>query len=388
MAIQILQYPASCSLAQSPIAFTVKESDTGVIASSSFQYIAELYYWTGSESDSGSFSDFTLAKYPNTNLAGIFDVSKIINSTLQDVLQEQSSSMQYFKADFYHQYVSASTFVTSSHIETGIYRAIDGYSIFQEEVTQSLEDKTPHWPLMTDGPTSQSIFDVNTGRMGVYVGSGAGTPATNVYYVGSEGETQSYTVSSTANTTGQISSFPIGYGDADFPLTSEHSWYTIQARNGTTPLGSPIYFDVDCEKKYENIRIKWKNRYGQFDFLNFNLVSEKSFSTDIKTFQQQLGTWGDTSLRYNNYDSSTQNYSAVSTQTIKVNSDWLAEEYNDILKQLMVSDEIYWIYNESSGDLRPITIKTNSITFKTNVKDKLIQYAFDFEYGQSYKLIF
>jgi hypothetical protein len=53
----------------------------------------------------------------------------------------------------------------------------------------------------------------------------------------------------------------------------------------------------------------------------------------------------------------------------------------------MVSDEIYWIYNESSGDLRPITIKTNSITFKTHVVDKLIQYSFDFEFGQNYKLI-
>jgi hypothetical protein len=53
----------------------------------------------------------------------------------------------------------------------------------------------------------------------------------------------------------------------------------------------------------------------------------------------------------------------------------------------MVSDEIYWIYDETSGDLRPITIQTNSITFKTNVVDKLIQYSFDFQFGQAYKLV-
>ena len=64
MAIEILQLPASCSLAQSPIVCAVSESNSGVIASSSFQYIAELYYWTGSVNDSGSLSDFTLAKYP------------------------------------------------------------------------------------------------------------------------------------------------------------------------------------------------------------------------------------------------------------------------------------------------------------------------------------
>jgi len=56
MAIEFLQLPASCSLAQSPIICAVSESNSGSIASSSFQYIAELYYWTGSESDSGSLS--------------------------------------------------------------------------------------------------------------------------------------------------------------------------------------------------------------------------------------------------------------------------------------------------------------------------------------------
>jgi hypothetical protein len=388
MAIEILQYPASCSLAQSPIAFTVKEAETGSVASSSFQYVAELYYWTGSESDSGSFSDFTLAKYPNTELAGIFDVSKIINSTLQDVAQETTSSVQLFKVDFYHQYVSASTFVTSSHVETGIYKAIDGYSVFQEEVTQSLETKTPHWPIMSDGPATQSYFSTNSGRMSVWKGTGLDNYATEWAITGSDNTSFGLAISSSGESTDLITNFPIGPNQSDWQLDDNLPYFTVQAKNGNDYLGTPIRFNYECEKKYPNVRIKWKNRFGQFDYLNFNLVSEESFTTDIKTFQKQLGTWTEDSLRYNNYDSSTQNYSAVSTQTIKVNSDWLAEEYNDILKQLMVSDEIYWIYDETSLDLRPITIKTNSITFKTNVKDKLIQYAFDFEYGQSYKLIF
>ena len=32
-------------------------------------------------------------------------------------------------------------------------------------------------------------------------------------------------------------------------------------------------------------------------------------------------------------------------------------------------------------------ITTNNIVFKTGVNDKLIQYQFDFDWGQSYKLI-
>ena len=387
MAIQILQYPASCSLAQSPIVFAVSESLSGSVASSSFQYIAELWYWTGSTNNSSSIAQFTLAKYPNQSLSGIFDFGKIINSTLQDPLEANPSDVKFFKGEFYHQYISASAFVTSSRVGTGVYRAIDGYAIYQEPITQSLDVKTPHWPIMSDGPATQSAFSDNLGKMGVWVGQGFSNAANYIEYVGSNGQTALVALSGTASTDGQINGFPIGLGEVTNPISSSVDFYTVQAYEDLLALGTPIRFNVECKKKYPNVRIKWKNRYGQFDFLNFNLVSRESFNTQIRTFQQQIGSWESPTLSYNNYDSATQNYSADSTQTLTVNSDWLSEDYNEILKQLMVSDEIYQIYDESSGDLRPITIQTNSITFKTNVVDKLIQYSFDFQFGQAYKLV-
>jgi hypothetical protein len=53
----------------------------------------------------------------------------------------------------------------------------------------------------------------------------------------------------------------------------------------------------------------------------------------------------------------------------------------------MVSDEIYYVTTESNDNLTPITIDTDTIDFKTKAVDKLIQYSFDFRYGQGYKLI-
>ena len=386
MAIEILQLPASCSLAQSPIVCAVSESNSGVIASSSFQYIAELYYWTGSVNDSGSLSDFTLAKYPNESLSGIFDFSKIINSTLEDSIEENPSNVIFFKADLYHQYISASTFYTSSHVETGVYKAIDGYGVFQEPIGQDIQNKTPHWPIMSDGPSVQTSFDGNVGRMGIFAWSGSGDIPDAVLYTGGI-QSSSFAITGSESTDGQIATFPIGNGEFDFPLSSSYDSFTVTPLKLGSEIGDSIQFNIECEKKYPNVRIKWKNRFGQFDFLNFNLVSREGFNTQIRTFQRQVGSWSSPTLSYNNYDSSTQNYSTDSTQNLTVNSDWLSEDYNDILKQLMVSDEVYWIYDETSGDLRPITIKTNSITFKTNVVDKLIQYSFDFEWGQNYKLI-
>ena len=387
MAIEFLQYPASCSLAQSPIVCAVSESVSGSIASSSFQYIGELYYWTGSVNQSGSLPQFTLAKFPNTSLSGIFDFSKIINSTLEEPIEANPSNVVFLKGDFYHQYISASAFVTSSHVETGIYKAIDGYALYQEPITQSIADKTPYWPMMTDGPATQSVYDNNKGQMGAFVGDIGDDIATQIIYSGSNDTINTVALPNSANTSGQIANFPIGIEESNFPLSGDLEWYTVQAKTTTTLLGSPIRFEVICEKKYPNVRLKWKNRFGQFDFHNFNLVSREAFSTRIKTFQRQIGSWAQPTLSYENYDSATQNYSADSTQTLTVNSDYITEDYNEILKQLLVSDEIYWMYDEAGDDLRPITITTNSINFKTNVVDKLIQYSFDFQYGQAYKLI-
>ena len=60
MSLSITQNPSSVALAQSPTAFSVFESSAPLRASSSFQYLSELYYWTGSLTESGSTSQYTL----------------------------------------------------------------------------------------------------------------------------------------------------------------------------------------------------------------------------------------------------------------------------------------------------------------------------------------
>ena len=522
MSITISQTPSSASLAQSPIIFSVNETPTGSLLSSSFQYVAELTYWTGSVSASGS-ADYTLTKFANTSKYGIFDFSKIINSTLTEKLQENSSNVVYFKGDFYTQYIlSGSTqFTTGSHTLSGVYKAIDGYGIFPENITSSLDSKTPFFPFLTDGPQSQSIYNTDFGRMGVWVGDiGISNPISHIRY-NDLNETEYIAVTSSTDTSGQIQSIPIGYGETDFPLnvtnigssynicpvsssvsssivetqtTVSASFQTLPVVGGSPSMDyneptlltnaqtfesffntvSPIYawaadgaslyfasgsgqfpyaelrgstpisgitvaldntdfwkinapfdgqvldivfsnsseridnrftsssfstvntnvyaevgeclnFAVVCETKYPNVRVKWKNRFGQWDNFNFNMVSRESFSTTNRTYQPQLGSWDGTSLSYNNYDSSIENYVSDSSQTIQVNTDWIEEDYNDIFKQLLVSDEIYWIQNDGSS--KPLSITTSNLQFKTGVVDKLIRYTFDFALGQNFKLI-
>lgn len=406
MSLSILQYPASASLAQSPMVFSVFENTDAVI-SQSFQYYADLYYWTGSLNNSGSVAKYTLVKYPNESFVGMFDVSRIINSTLTDLAFANTSNVKYYAVDFYWQYPNVNNqFISGSHIKTGVYKALDGYGIFQEPINQQIVSKSVHWPIMSDGPVSQSFLQGTLGWMSTYVGDVGAPQPTRMVYSGSFGNA-SYNLNGNTSSSGQIAYFPIGTACDDWPLSQNTTHFSVQAYSGSVALGTPLNFERACIQKYPNIRIKWKNRYGQFDYYNFYLVNRQSFSSTKRTYQPQLGSWNATTLTYQDYDSSNLNYLSDSKQSISVNSDYLPESYNDILKQLMVSDEIYWVYETdefgqpfsngySSGFsagtftnevVRPITIRTDSITFKTGVNDKLIQYQFDFDWGQSYKLI-
>jgi hypothetical protein len=401
MALSVIQYPASCSLAQSPIAFAVSES-AQVINSASFQYNADLFYWTGGPSNSGS-AKYTLVKYPNAEDVGIFDFSRIINSTLIDSRQENPSNVVYFTSDFYVTYASSSistgttTIVAGPRTRVGTYKALDGYALFQEPINQQIVSKSEYWPLLTDGPVTQSYLENNTGTLGVFTGvAGGNNVPRQIYYV-SDGGFEILQVSSSFSSSQQIQQIPLFPGELGFPLSGSNlaDWYSIQAVSESIVggletidyLGEPLYFEEICARKYPNVRIKWKNRFGQFDYFNFNMVSRNAFSTTNRSYQPQLGTWGGRSLGYNNYDSSNLNYVVDSSQTLEVNTDWVNDDFNDILKQILVSDEIYWCYNEETNDLRPITIATNSVTFKTGAVDKKIQYTLAFNYGQGYKLL-
>lgn len=375
------------SLGQSPVIFSVSSSVN--VSANNFQYIGELTIWSGSLTNSGSGDKFTLAKYPSADgLTGIFDVSRILNSTQTELTQTNPSAVKYFTLASYYRYQSGTEYITGTAITSSVYKSVDGYQIFPETIGQAVNTLTPHWPLMTDGPATQSVFVDNIGTIAVYRGDVGTSLPTRVVYSGSNGSNGVVNITAAdGNSNNEVVTVPVAPAESGFPIsTSGLTSYTIQAYAGIVPLGTKITYTIDCIQKYPNVRIKWKNRYGEFDYFNFYMVNRKSFSSSKKTYQPQLGSWQQRTLSYNEWDSQTLNYIVDSNQSISVNSFWMDEAYNDILKQLLVSNEIYWCL-ENTTAVKPLTITTQNIQFKTGVVDHLIQYQFEFSYGQGYKLI-
>ena len=133
MSYSFIQTPATMSLAQSPVVFSVSSST--LVGQTNFQYIGELTIWTGSLADSGSGNTWTLAKYPSSQgLTGIFDLSRIINSTQTELIQQNISPIKYFRFDSYYRYQSGSVYFTGSVISSSVFEAADGYQIFPEAI--------------------------------------------------------------------------------------------------------------------------------------------------------------------------------------------------------------------------------------------------------------
>jgi len=285
--------------------------------------------------------------------------------------------------------------------------------LFQDNVQGAITNgpivsSSVYWPIMSDGPASQSYFRENYGRMSLWTGqpTNAKYIATGIVYSSSfDGEDNSIVVavSSSNNSDDCVQTFPISPLEPDWPLNSNPNDVgnfeiflvsgSTENYDGTNRITDRLHFDLECTKKYPNIRIKWKNRFGQWDNFNFNLVSQQSFNTQRSRYQPQIGTWDSPTLSYEDYESAIQNYITDSTLKLSVNTDYVNEDYNEIFKQLMVSDEIYWVYQEGSEQdgtekVKPLAIDDSTFNLKTNVVDKLIQYSFRFTQGQGYKLIF
>lgn len=414
MAIIGLQDTGQVTFSQSPMIYAVSESNAEAFTSSSFQYVLEVYYWTGSIlTDQPTSSQYTLQKFPNASNVGIFDVSRIAASLFTEPRAADSSSIYNVSAEAYIQYKTSpsSSFFTGSHLGLAATQVLDGYQVFQDPVqgtgAASIVNSTPFWPMMTDGPVSQSYFEETYGRMSLWTGREVNqdyTASALIYSASLSGEDQGVAVTfgNAQNTSNCVQTFPISPLEPDWPLDNDPN--TIQNfeifaisngtnYDGTNKIGTTLHFDLECTKKYPNVRIKWKNRFGQYDNFNFNLVSRETFNTQRSKYQPQIGTWSGRTLSYNDYESAIQNYITDSTLKLTVNTDYVNEDYNEIFKQLMVSDEIYWVYQEGSEmdgteKLKPLAIDDTQFNIKTNVVDKLIQYQFTFTQGQGYKLIF
>jgi hypothetical protein len=134
-----------------------------------------------------------------------------------------------------------------------------------------------------------------------------------------------------------------------------------------------VTFMPVCEMKYTPVVCTFINRYGGWQFLNFWKAQTNNVEVKNSEFRLLPDNWD-----YNPLRNQTQQFNFNATQSVKLNTGWVDENYSELMFDLMASETILL-------DNKPANIKTKSMPIKTGLMDKMINYEVEFEY--SYNLI-
>ena len=128
-------------------------------------------------------------------------------------------------------------------------------------------------------------------------------------------------------------------------------------------------FIPEDECKYEPLQCSFINRMGGWEFLTF--FKARTQQWEIKNKEYQLLP---NDIDYNPLRGESKAFNYEAKQTIKINTGWVDEYYNELIKDLLTSETILL-------DNKPVKLKTMTTDLKTSLQDKMINYTIDFEYN-------
>jgi hypothetical protein len=140
-------------------------------------------------------------------------------------------------------------------------------------------------------------------------------------------------------------------------------------------LGATLIHEVDCELllecKYTPNNVDFVNSYGGWQSLVFFKASQDSIDIKSTDYNLMQSNWN-----YNPKIGQSKTMNTNGQQTVKCNSGWVDENYDLLIRDLLLSETILL-----NG--KPVTVKTKQTNYKTYLKDKNINYTIDFEYSNN-----
>ena len=397
MAYTITQQPSVYTPAYNDNIFVVTSTNS---ASTNFKYIAKVYVGA----DIITLKQFPDATYGNT----YFNVGKIIEQLVtQDIdknntgFQKNLKSYSTYYIKFYEEYDIAGVLTVSAlratsntirifngeidwleyqNYDQQFYLVDYSKSALNHNLRRSIQlgqDSWIHW--MCEAVTKVlkvelRTYDINGTLNGRFT-------ITNPYQTN-------------ANIDEHFMRFPSG--PHNLLTISSGSWTVI---SGATPVidsdvksygitlvptdgekYTTYSFDiVDADCIHETIRLHYLNNLGAFESFNFTKASKRTETIKRDKYKAVVGTLTGSGYSYNASDINEKVFSTVIKDKYSIQSDWISQEYQNVLEQLVTSPVVYWD-NDGYG-LVSVNVTTDSFEWKKNKTTKMIQLQLEFEVG-------
>ena len=347
----------------------------------------DIYIWTG-QSNASTPIIYSLKKYA---LSGSIIISYEISELIRDYLDVT------FDGDYNGQSVWVKTIRTvynSSNAVIGTFTstplsALDSYSYFDEGTSFSialksllmsnremfvLADNVFRIPIHTlNSPTVVFLKDGNVVSSQTITSSTLS--AEQIKYVSIDGFSGNYDSfkSRVLEDNGTFEDSICLQEFLDEFEIGEVDTIRVSDSNGTETI-KVVTLD---ECKYEPKKVTFINRFGVLQDMFFFKKSVEKMTVKKESYKANIRN------QYDQYSISShvnREFNVVGSESISLSSGFLSEEYNEVFKQLMLSEKV-WVTNVNDTNVKvlPLNIKTSNITYKTSLNDRLVEYTIDFD---------
>jgi hypothetical protein len=134
-----------------------------------------------------------------------------------------------------------------------------------------------------------------------------------------------------------------------------------------------------CQNKFGEVDVHFLNRYGTYETMVFNAVSRRTQNITRESYQRAMYRQTDLGANWTYGVPITTNFMTNATTQLVVNTNWVDESYNEIIQQLMVSENVLVI---DGSDVVSARITDSAFAEKKRVNEKLIQYTLTLEFNQ------
>jgi len=376
--------------------FYIKVSDS-TLATATLQ----LYIYEGAKDTTPDAADLkytiTKSELENNNQV-VFEISELIRDYIDVKYDGEYDSYCVWANAVISAEESDGTAISSPTVfpsnYTNQFVAVDGYGYFEEgvnpEPSRSLFQSNLIIYRPNDGNINVPVFAEDTNSVAYYNNetlvrseeiSDNDNTNQKIQYISTSGTSDSATyqervledggtLESSKCLTDFLSLLDIGEVDeivVSYDTSVGTSAHVIKVRT------------LDCSI-YDPIRVTFVNKYGALQDLWFDKKSMNSINIESNDYKASVMDFS-SNPTYDTTAHQNRVLDLVGTESITMNTGYIDEEYNEVFRQLMLSEQVWMTRLTDTEEILPLRPKTQSLQFKTRTNDKLVNYTVEFDFA-------
>ena len=256
------------------------------------------------------------------------------------------------------------------YFEEGVNPSLDQSVLISNDLIYKLDDEALNVPVDTENTVRVTFEDADGSTFTTPISSSTDS-ASQVQYVSDFVDSSKNFVSRVAEDGGTMSSSNCLDEFEDEVILFPTKRVIIESSDGTIEVLRVKNIE---ECKYEPHKLTFVNKFGVLQDLWFFKTSKLKMSVESEDYRANTAIDDTYSIHKHQY----RTLYTTGKQTLSLSSGFYPESYNEVFKQLFLSEKVWINYKDQT---LPINIKSKNMAFKTSLNDSLIDYKIDVEFA-------